>query len=82
MRFRKKPVIVEAVQWTGLNRNQLGGFMGTPPKVVDNQRLRVYTMEGAIYAKPGDWIIRGFLGEFYPCDNEVFEATYEPVEEE
>lgn len=41
----------------------------------------VHTLEGALQAKPGDWIIRGVKGEFYPCKPDVFEATYDPVEE-
>lgn len=43
--------------------------------------LRIETLEGPITASPGDWIIRGVAGEFYPCKPDIFEATYEPVEE-
>lgn len=42
----------------------------------------VATLEGVMQAKPGDWIIRGVQGEFYPCKPDIFEATYEPVEED
>lgn len=43
--------------------------------------LSVQTLEGKMTALKGDWIIKGIKGEFYPCKPEIFEATYEPVEE-
>lgn len=43
--------------------------------------LSVYTLEGRVTARPGDWIIKGVNGEFYPCKPDIFEKTYEPVEE-
>lgn len=77
MKYRKKPVVVEAMQWNGLNRNAVSEFMGRC-KTVDG-RVRVETLEGVVYATPGDWIIKGVAGEFYPCRNDIFEATYEAV---
>ena len=41
--------------------------------------LHIETLEGVMLAEPGDWIIRGVKGEFYPCKPDIFEATYEPV---
>ncbi len=41
--------------------------------------LLIATMEGVMQAKPGDWVIRGVQGEFYPCKPDIFELTYEPV---
>ena len=41
----------------------------------------INTLEGTMYAKVGDWIIRGVKGEFYPCKPDIFEATYEPVDD-
>lgn len=73
--FRKKPITVEAVQWTGINRNEVGGLMGCYPKVID-RRVRIQTLEGAIYASEGDWIIKD-MGGCYPCKPDIFEATYE-----
>lgn len=78
MRFRKKPVEIEAIQWSGLNRNEMTAFMGRC-KTVDG-RIRIVTLEGTIYADVGDWIIKGVKGEFYPCKPDIFEATYEEVE--
>ena len=75
MRFRKKPVEIEAVKWLGVNTNEVQGFCGRAK--VQGRKLRIPTMEGHIWAKEGDWIIKGVNGEFYPCDDEVFWKTYE-----
>lgn len=80
MKFRKRPVEIEAIQWTGNNPNELGEFMGKYPKVID-RRLRIQTLEGAIYAAEQDWIIKGVQGEFYPCKPDIFELTYEKMDE-
>lgn len=45
-------------------------------------RLRIETLEGTMYAEPGDWIITGVKGERYPCKDDIFHATYEPIEED
>lgn len=84
MKFRKKPVVIEAEQFDGHN-NPFGVV-----KYHDCQthggactyggRHIVETLEGAHIATPGDWIIRGVKGEFYPCKPDIFEATYERVE--
>lgn len=89
-RYRKKPVEVEAVQltnnttpdkvayWCGgrvvphPEKNYTGG-----PLVIE-----IDTLEGTMRAEPGDWIIKGVAGEFYPIKAEIFEETYEPVEVE
>ena len=85
--FRKRPVVVEAVQFTGSNLFECLRFMGEPRDVVDNLELKatdapiVHTLEGDMRTSPGDWIIRGVAGEFYPCKPEIFTATYEEVTE-
>ena len=83
-RFRKKPVEIEARQFTG--RGGPGSLVdlrswGAPvvPIVGPGDALEVLTLEGRMMAQKGDWIIRGVKGEFYPCKPDVFEATYEPV---
>lgn len=79
--FRKRPVVIAAVQFTGDNHCDLIDFVGAP--VVGNEigapTLLITTLEGAMSASPGDWIIRGVKGEFYPCKPDIFESTYEPV---
>jgi hypothetical protein len=82
--YRKKPVVIEAVQWTGENQGEVMRFTGD--KAVYRSRtggseLVVHTLEGVLVADPGDWIIRGVKGEFYPCKPDIFAATYEPAEE-
>lgn len=86
-KFRKKPVVVEAVQW--LNR-QIVCPPG-PEWFVDAERagiirlhgdtLSIKTLEGTMEAAVGDWIIRGVKGELYPCKPDIFAATYDPVDE-
>lgn len=77
MRFRKKPVEVEAVLWTGSNTEDVVPFMGAA--VLRGRNIEIETLEGTMTANPGDWIIRGIKGEFYPCKPDIFEGTYERV---
>jgi hypothetical protein len=87
MKFRKKPVTIEALQFTDhhvgesildwVNGNGGNAFtLGT----TDAPRMAVRTLEGTHEASVGDWIIQGVAGEFYPCKPEIFAATYEPAE--
>lgn len=87
-RFRKKPVEIEAMQWDGDVRKghpvaawirSCGGeFTWTPG---NPQRLAIVTLEGEMIAMPGDWIIKGVQGEFYPCKHDIFAETYDEVTE-
>lgn len=81
-RYRKKPVVIEAEQWSGSNWHQMLAFAGGGNVSTDGEHLMVHTLEGTMVAPPGWWIIKGVKGEFYPCDPEIFEATYEAVGEE
>lgn len=85
-KYRKKPVVIEAVQW--LNKS-----IACPPGpewFFEAERkdiiqlagdvLHIKTLEGVMQAHPGDWIIRGIKGELYPCKPDIFAATYEPLE--
>ena len=78
MKFRKKPVVIEAEQFTD---NALLPFMGLGICKYDGERWYVDTLEGPLHISPGDWIIRGVKGEYYPCKPDIFVATYEPVSE-
>ena len=95
--FRKKPVVIEAVQWTGKNLREIITFTDGPPEtrshhagmkweeyenLVARDGLKIFTMEGTMIASVGDWIIRGVKNEFYPCKPDIFAATYEAVEGE
>lgn len=83
--YRKKPVVIEAMQFTsGFAMRAADWCQGEvflvsdkPPSSV--YELRIYTLEGWMTAKDGDWIIKGVQGEFYPCKPDIFAATYEAV---
>jgi hypothetical protein len=80
MRYRKKPVVIDAVQWNGVNNQEIEDFAKTAIEVHGEEKLKIETLEGVMTAIPGDWIIKGVKGEFYPCKPDIFEATYELVE--
>lgn len=83
--YRKKPAIIEAVQYDGNFRcldifpiNEVGKIIvGTDN--FGNPCLKIPTLEGVMIASKGDYIIRGVKGEYYPCKPDIFEMTYEPV---
>lgn len=77
--FRKKPVVIEAAQWTGGNAVSLLDWIGDAAKQ-EGAVLVIHTLEGDHEASLGDWIIKGVKGEFYPCKPDIFAATYEEVE--
>ncbi len=81
MKFRKKPVVIEAVQWKPGTKEgvaEMLRFVPLPSLIGDD--LAIKTLEGTMVASPGDWIIRGVAGEFYPCKPDIFEETYEQVD--
>lgn len=77
MRYRKKPVEIEAVQWTGQNLQEIKAFC--PVALHCNGSLIIPTLEGEHLASPGDFIIKGVAGEFYPCKPDIFSKTYNAV---
>ena len=81
MKYRKKPLVIEAVQFTGNNiryiTNELG--MSENDYSYEDFTLIIHTLEGNHKADISDWIIKGIKGEFYPCKPYIFEMTYEPV---
>ena len=76
-KFRKKPVVIEAIQFRG-NFDELEQFVGGDAEFRGG-KLVIATLEGAMTADPDDWIIKGIKGEFYPCKPDIFAATYEEV---
>jgi len=81
--YRKKPVVIEAVQFTSETKDQAFNFI-TCNKTADfdtdgNPILKIQTLEDWMTATLGDWIIKGVAGEFYPCKPDIFDATYEAV---
>lgn len=82
MKYRKKPVVIEAVRWTGGNDSlqAISALGGGTLELADGRGLEILTLEGTMTARIGDWIIRGIKGELYPCKPDIFAATYDPVE--
>lgn len=80
-KFRKKPVIVEAVQFTGTNHVEIFTWMGVNClPVFSEDTVYISTLDGVIYAHKGDWIVRGVADELFSCRSDKFEELYEPVE--
>jgi hypothetical protein len=79
--YRKKPVVIEAVQFNGMNGIKLLEWMNGVECEEDflGEYVEIKTLEGTMRANKGDWIIKGVNGEFYPCKPDIFEKTYEPV---
>ena len=83
--YRKKPVVIEAMQFTEGHFQECADWCGgkffaeekpSDPSDV-SYRMIIPTLEGLMTASSGDWIIKGVQGEFYPCKPDIFEATYE-----
>lgn len=82
-KFRKKPVVIEAVKWNGIDYDVIAKFenpSGISKIGLMGNKLIIRTLEGMHTANKGDWIIRGVKGEFYPCKPDIFLATYERVD--
>lgn len=79
MRFRKKPVEIEAIQWNGKNRDEIHEFITSFSSNIGAEGILIKTLEGDMTADKDDWIIKGVKGEFYPCKPDIFDLTYEPV---
>ena len=76
-KFRKKPVVVEAVQWNGDNWKEIDDFITVKHETYPKDGIvKIPTLEGVMEAIIGDYIIRGVNGEFYPCKPDIFEKTY------
>ena len=79
-KYRKKPVVIEAVEWNGENVFEICDFMKVNVSAIyDGVNLTICTLEGKMGANKGDYIIKGVNGEFYPCKPDIFEKTYEKV---
>lgn len=90
-KYRKKPVVIEAVKWTGDNLKEIISFTKGVHKsvshlsfddfniLVKNEGLKIFTLEGKMNANIGDYIIKGVSGEYYPCKPDIFDKTYEEI---
>lgn len=93
MKFRKKPVVIDAIKWDGENLIEVVQFTGqkaspTSPRwddyvdIVKKNGFTIHTLEGGMLASIGDYIIKGLHGECYPCKPDIFHKTYESIDEE
>ena len=98
IKYRKKPIVIEALRWYGINQREMFDFLTNYEKTneymtnyddnfyIDHTKvsggLVIKTLEGEHIANIGDYIIKGVKGEFYPCKPDIFEETYEVVENE
>lgn len=91
MKYRKKPIVIEAIQYNGKNYSEIKKLSKSreivqPPVLEPSKRnpsgeyLQIKTLEGVMTASNGDWIIKGVSGEIYPCKPDIFKKTYEAVE--
>ena len=85
-KFRKKPVVIEAWQFTVIDANNptaiewwCGGKVRGMTLYPQDRVIQIQTLEGKIEGSVGDWIIKGVKGEFYPCKPDIFKMTYEEV---
>ncbi len=91
-KYVKKPVVIEAVQWTGKNYDECMNFMESycgnklayedyEEQCIETGEILINTPEGRLTASKNDWIIKGVKGEFYPCKPDIFDLTYNKYEE-
>ncbi len=76
-KYRKKPLVIEAIHYDGSNSEELG--IPKPEISFSNYDIFIETIEGTIRAEIGDYIVKGTQGEFYPIKPHIFEANYEEV---
>jgi len=82
-KYRKRPVVIEAVQYDGTNNNEviewIKSYGGEAEFSAYTQELLIRTLEGVMRANKGDYVIKGVHGEFYPCKPDIFNETYEEI---
>ena len=82
MKYRKKPVVIDAIQWIGSNWYEIDQFITVLHETYPSIGIiKIHTLEGTMEASEGDYIIKGVSGEFYPCKPDIFELTYEKVKD-
>ena len=82
-RFKKKPIIIEAILFDGTKKSfeEISLFTDYIVENREGSDLSIPTLEGVMVAKVGDWIIKGVNGEFYPCKPDIFDKTYEEIKQ-
>ena len=82
-KYRKKPVVIEAIQWTGRNDIEVCDFLANSESCFEYNagKITIETLEGEMAVSVGDFVIKGIRGECYPCKPDIFNKTYEEVSE-
>ena len=85
MHYRKKPVVIDAIQWDATKQTwdkilEMIGYHWKPGEM-GTESFYIETLEGNMLCQKGDWVIKGVKGEFYPCKPDIFEMTYELITE-
>jgi len=84
-KYRKKPVVIESIQFIPENDREIHEWLSCKHNfglnLADTPYLKIQTLEGDMIVSRKDWIIKGINGEFYPCKPDIFEQTYEEIEE-
>lgn len=79
-KYRKKPVVIEAIQYDGTNWQTIANtFTEMSYDAIGGKPPRILTLEGSMEVSVGDYVIRGIAGEHYPCKPDIFEKTYDPA---
>lgn len=80
MRYRKIPVVIEALQFTGENHEEVENWSkGAVHRIKPSWVMEIHTLEGILKVSVNDYVIKGVKGEFYPCKPDIFRLTYEKV---
>jgi hypothetical protein len=83
MKYRKKPVVIEAMEFTEESKDRVFNWISCTREADHNEKgepiIKIQTLEGDMVTQLGDYVIRGVKGEFYPCKPDIFKKTYEEV---
>ncbi len=79
MKYRKKPAVIEAIQYDGKNIMEITEFCPQAHGLFYKDSFLISTLEGLMRCRQWDWVIKGVKGEFYPCKPDIFEQTYDKV---
>jgi hypothetical protein len=82
-RYRRRPTIIEAVQFTGTNTVEIAGLLGWSYSGGEDEycdSIIIETLNGDVTVPVGEWVIKGVAGEGYPCRDDIFRATYDAVD--
>ena len=74
-KYQKKPVVIEAIQFNGVNQQEIKDFVGGQCEI-ETTSIIIHTLEGDMNVSVNDYVIKGVKGEFYPCKPDIFLDTY------